>query len=593
VSLHRLHRPAEGPVTQPTLSGAEAEVAGAVEVYQRTYTTLLRSTGETRLRVLEASHKAMGSSLHGLAASPEPDLGAFLYAVRRLPPGIIAGQRIVLGQSAEVFGRSGYSLGEWTETSAPGRRRRWYDDGRGTLAVLIASVSDVDDLIPTLVAFQIEWNKLRTLLRSRMSALADVDAANLSTAIGGVEDDWAQLAEVWRESFPGNLALIARERKSLRVRMLGGTQVGYARVTRRWWQQVTGTIRSESLLDRPVYFVSSNSHSLANLLTGIARQHEAALVKLVEERGPEDLREELGNFRSGLAEGDWNNFLYYAARFHTGSIATDERSHLRREERERGVYGVASRTSLDVAAQLVPLARLDPANFDPRLGDVDAGVLRRSHAVIVNIDYPLGVAAYNILREVAETVPELLGVYILGKAATLNADIGDVMISNVVHDEHSGCTYWLDNAFTVADIAPYLRFGSGLDNQRAVSVKGTFLQNRGYLDFYYREAFTVVEMEAGPYCDAIYELVEPSRHPTGEPANFSKLPLDFGIIHYASDTPFTQARTLGARGLSYFGMDSTYAASVAILRRILDREGALSAEPGRSRSELSMTRQGG
>lgn len=591
MSLHPVHPPAdEASAAQPALSVPEAEVASAVEVYQRTYTTLLRSTGETRLRVLEASHKAMGSSLHGLAASAEPDLGAFLYAVRRLPPGIVAAQRVVMGQSAEVFNRSGYSLREWTETSAPGRRRRWYDDGGGTLAVLIASASDVDDLVPTLVAFQIEWNKLSALLRPRVTTLSGLDPATLSAAVGGGEGDWAHLAEVWRESFTANLMSIARERKALRVRMLGGTQVGYARVTRRWWQQVTGTIRSQSLLDRPVYFVSSNSHSLANLLTGITRQHEAALVKLVEQRGPDDLREALGQFRAGRAEGDWNNFLYYAARLHTGSIATDERSHLRHEERERGVYGVASRTSLDVAAQVIPLARLDPANFDPRLGQVDGAALQRSQAVIVNIDYPLGVAAYNILREVAETVPELRGVYILGKAATLNADVGDVMISNVVHDEHSQCTYWLDNAFTVADIAPYLRFGSGLDNQRAVSVKGTFLQNRGYLDFYYREAFTVVEMEAGPYCDAIYELVEPGRHPTREPVNFSKLPLDFGIIHYASDTPFTQARTLGARGLSYFGMDSTYAASVAILRRILDREGALSAEPAGSSSQPSMTR---
>jgi hypothetical protein len=47
------------------------------------------------------------------------------------------------------------------------------------------------------------------------------------------------------------------------------------------------------------------------------------------------------------------------------------------------------------------------------------------------------------------------------------------------------------------------------------------------------------------------------------------------MIHYASDTPYTQARTLGARGLSYHGMDSTYASSIAILRRILGREGAL------------------
>jgi hypothetical protein len=166
-------------------------------------------------------------------------------------------------------------------------------------------------------------------------------------------------------------------------------------------------------------------------------------------------------------------------------------------------------------------------------------------------------------------------VYVLGKAATLNADVGDVMISSVVHDEHSGSTYWLDNAFSVDDLAADLRFGTGLDNQRAVTVKSTFLQNRSYLDFYYREAFTVVEMEAGPYCNAVYEIADADRYPVGEAINFSKLPIDLGIIHYASDTPYTQARTLGAQGLSYYGMDSTYASSLAIVRRILRLEGAL------------------
>ena len=192
----------------------------------------------------------------------------------------------------------------------------------------------------------------------------------------------------------------------------------------------------------------------------------------------------------------------------------------------------------------------------------------------MNVEYPLGLAAYNILREICEDRETLRGVYVLGKAATLNADVGDVMISSVIHDEHSRSTYWLDNAFSVTDVAPYLKYGSGLDNQRAVTVRSTFLQNRQYLDFYYREAFTVVEMEAGPYCAAVYEMADVDRYPVGEAVNFAKLPVDFGIIHYASDTPYTQARTLGARGLSYFGMDSTYASSLAILRRVLALERA-------------------
>jgi hypothetical protein len=564
----------------PRQTAQEQALREAVELYHRTYTTVLRSSGEVKLRVFEAAHKAMGSSLHALANSTDVDLGAFLYASRRLPTSVGSVERVVLGQSPEAFAASGYGdISHWAELRTPGRRRRWYDSGDGTLAVLIASASDVDDLIPTLVAFQIEWNKLHLRLRGAelSSSAVNWDFQQCAQILGGSEDDWLQLQDLWGLSFASRLAEIARRHLSLRVRMLGGTQVGYGKVTRRWWQQVTGTMRSENLMDRPVYFVSSNSHSLANLLTGVAAKREDQLIKYVESEGDDDLRSELARFRSGLAEGNWNNFLFFVMRQWISEQARDssERNAIRKEEREAGIYNVMSRTALDVSANVMVLDRLNPENFDDRLGEINKEALAKSKAIVVNIDYPLGLAAYNILREVAETTVDLRGVYLLGKAATLNADVGDVMISSVIYDEHSASTYWLDNAFSVDDIAPYLQFGSGLDNQRSVAVKGTFLQNRGYLDFYYRENFTVVEMEAGPYCSAMYEMSESGRYPNGEPVNFSKLPVDFGVIHYASDTPFTQARTLGARGLSYFGMDSTYASSVAILRRILALEGII------------------
>ena len=79
-----------------------------VELYQRTYNTLLRSSGETALRVLEPAHRAMGSSLHPLADSDEPDLGAFLYAIRRMPDAVADGaQLVILGQETEVFAKNG------------------------------------------------------------------------------------------------------------------------------------------------------------------------------------------------------------------------------------------------------------------------------------------------------------------------------------------------------------------------------------------------------------------------------------------------------------------------------------------------------
>jgi hypothetical protein len=198
--------------------------------------------------------------------------------------------------------------------------------------------------------------------------------------------------------------------------------------------------------------------------------------------------------------------------------------------------------------------------------------LAKSEAIILNIDYPLGMAAYRMMREIMENMTHIRGIYILGKAATLNGSIGDVMISNVVMDEHSLNTYWLDNCFILQDVQPYLIYGSVLDNQKAVSAKGTYLQNRQYLDFYYRDNYTVVEMESGPYLNAIYEDQYLTRYPIGENINFARLPYELGILHYASDTPYTRGKNLGAGSLSYFGMDSTYASTLAIVRRIFENE---------------------
>ncbi len=128
-------------------------------------------------------------------------------------------------------------------------------------------------------------------------------------------------------------------------------------------------------------------------------------------------------------------------------------------------------------------------------------------------------SAYDILSEVSSYAGSIQGVYVMGKAATLNAVIGDVMISNVVHDEHSQNTYLFPNCFSAADVAPDLVYGTVLDNQKSITVQGTFLQNASYMDVFYREGYTVIEMEAGPYLSAIYEMHRPQRHPVNEIVN--------------------------------------------------------------------------
>ena len=123
------------------------------------------------------------------------------------------------------------------------------------------------------------------------------------------------------------------------------------------------------------------------------------------------------------------------------------------EDQERGIWHVGARHGLEIDAQIIDLAKLHPTEIDPRCRMSHMDMLAQSKAIILNIDYPLGMAAYRMMREIMENTTQVRGIYILGKAATLNGSIGDVMISNVVMDEHSQNTFWLDNCFLVPGCA--------------------------------------------------------------------------------------------------------------------------------------------
>lgn len=550
-----------------------------IELYIRTYYSLLRSTAEIQIRTLEEVHAEMASSLHPRARSAEPDMPAFIYSTLRLPACIADVERVILGQSAEVFQRRGVgNVLAWMPVAARARRRRSYYDGAGTLACYIASRSDIDDILPMLTAFQIEWNKLHTRtqgsqVRRLLESRSDDEDALVALAVGiGIDPaDLGRLRRVWGEAFWPNLEALSRSPKRMRVQLLAGSLTDYQRATQQWWKEVEEAI--PSIVQRPVYFVSSNTHSLVNLFTGFALRREADLIGVLSRPGFSDLQAEWSEVEAGGARGGRENFLYYVLRrlLETGEGRAVEAERARAEE-ECGVRRFRGEQSFDVEIQVLELARLRPDWLDPRLRVPELSRLRSSEAVIVNVDYPLGMAAFQILSHLAARVGEVRGVYILGKAATLNGVVGDVMLPAVVHDEHSQNTYLIENCFSAANVGEDLTYGSVLDNQKAVSVRGTFLQNVNFMDVFYREGYTDIEMEAGPYLSAVYEMFRPKRHPENEVVTLYGLPFELGILHYASDKPINKGRNLAAAGLSYHGLEPTYAASLAILRQVLRRE---------------------
>jgi hypothetical protein len=552
-----------------------------ISLYVTTYYSLLRSTGEVRVRAFEEAHAFSGSSLHLGALSDVPDLAAFAYAAARLPDCMIDVELVVLGQSHELFEAAGYDVPQWEIAKTRGRRRPLRYDGKKTLAVFIASASDIDDLVPIVTAYQIEWNKMHERLRrSSLTPESIADSAKDSTVIAqalGVEVHEAQklfdalgpsrLERGWRTLY--------EKRLDLRIRMLAASHSQYQRAAQRWWSGIEPSyLRKTEPRRPPVYFVSSNTHAIANLIGGYAQKHAGEIVRWAKEANPEGIADEMTKAADTGDLAALAPFLYYLLRGYIhASPDTKKMNEVRAFEQTHGLVHLSEPGHIDVDAQIAKLCELDPTLIDPRLRIPGIEKLKQSDAVLLNIDYPLGMAAYHLLSRVGQGVGELRGVYVMGKAATLNGRVGDVMLSGAVYDEHSKNSFLLRNAFTARDIAPWLRHGSVFDNQKAVTVRSAFLQSKEYMDGFYRSGYTVLEMEAGPFLASVYELVNPRRYPSDEIVHLSAhTSFDVGILHYASDTPYSRRQSLLSKSLSFFGVDATYACAIAIMRRILERE---------------------
>src|SRR5262245_1002082 len=247
----------------------DRDVRAPLDLFHRTYHSLLRSTGEIQIQALVEQYAALEPSLHHNVRAPTPDLAALTYTSLRLPACIDDVRLVLLGQSHEVFARHGYGdVLSWHVVSAPGRRRKMFFDGAETLAVLIASPSDLDDLIPMLVALQIEWNKIHALLGDqrlvraleRLRDQAEIPIAEqeaLLAPIGLGREDMLRLRTIWGEHMADRLLRIGEWKKRFAVRMLGGSLMDYERATLHWWLNVERSLDGVQFNQRPIYFVSS------------------------------------------------------------------------------------------------------------------------------------------------------------------------------------------------------------------------------------------------------------------------------------------------------------------------------------------------
>lgn len=552
----------------------------ALEEYLRAYSEHEHLPAMLRVSDLESRHISFCSSLHRGSRAREPDVPAFLYAALRLPDCISRVSRVVLGPAEDAFAEAGFpGVEDWVQIRSRARRRRYHYDGGQTLAVFVTSMTDLDDLIPSLCAFQIEWNKMHHLLNAaspgRSRVWSSENGEEIRRCLGLGRPDWELLTRVWTHDPEPKWADVARAPLDLVLYRLPLHAEHYEHAARQWWDMVTQRLDLGSAVsgDRPLYLVSSNTHSLSNLITGFARAHKQELLSFMERENPEGIWHTWQDCRRD-PDRNPDDLLYYGLRLYQEHNPGAVAARLAWEE-NMGFHRYAPPKYPHLEVQRIALNRLGPARLDTRLQRPRG--LEDSQALLVNVDYPLGLAAGQVLSRACELFPRLQGVFILGKSAAAIGRLGDIIIPGHVYDSHVHTHYLFRNSLGVRHLIPFLNRIAAFDDQRSITVRGTFLHGRETVSHLLRDDFTGMEMEAGPFLTALYRHFSPQEPGQGKGRSRTlniELPEGFnlGLLHYTSDTPYNIRPSLLSTRLGLTGLEAAYAGSLAILQRIMDLE---------------------
>lgn len=518
----------------------------------------------------------MHSLLHSLGHTKEVDFSALTYSLDRLPKISHEVEKIIMGQSPEVFEESGYkSVSKWKEVKSKNRRRVAYlNIQKKTLAFFIASVSDIDDLINILITLQVEWNKLNQVLHKNYSLFSllqkDIGSEKFFQKLNIDPKKWQLFTSSLGSNWRSKIKKIYRSPINLKVQLLAASWLNYTKSTQKWWKNIaTNVSPAFHLSHQEIYFVSSNTHSLMNIFTGFPLAHQFEILSDLKINHPTlyQIWEQIKSKNSLLNPSD---FIYFVSKHFLSH--PEVKKNYQTFQKKLSIFNLPNTNYLDITSQIFPIKNLIKSKYlDPRLKIKKPLTLEKSKALILNIDYPLGFAAYHILSEIMENVKNIKGVYILGKAAALNSEVGDIQVPRLVFDEHTQNSYLFKNCFN--SFFPFINNqGSILTNQKAVSVFGTFLENKALLNFYFKNNITVIEMESGPYLSAITESCYDQQAPKKSIIDLNNCPFDLGIINYTSDTPYSSLQNLGDSQLGITGIEPVTLGSLAILQRIINLE---------------------
>jgi hypothetical protein len=521
-------------------------------------------------QVLQDSLRTLSPEIYGTMNDPKRiELKGLEYVMDRLPRGIEECSRFVM-TSEEDLGETPFVI-----LQPPKRRRTSYRiSEREMCFVITRGFSEIYDILTHLTFLYIEAQNIHSIMRDQEGNLTtewkdfekfmktedELDGEQLNRAIWNLSIILGRTFHETKDTYE----YFERSRKELNasnglfriIHKLGHVMeyivdkqtdfevqftpdlshvILHQVYGKRWAAGIMEKLLEMHLENRPLHIISSNLHSVLNILYGYA-----AVGTGMDKTITQDLYAFVQELRNRS-----NEVKDYA--------------------KHHGFHEVADKTGAHIDCQIIDTTMVNFDGLHPDLR-INAQVVKDERPVILVMDYAFGTQAFELIDSLLQPMMiegeeknlNLCSMSVMGKAGTLRGKKGDIMIATAHVLEGSAHNYILDNDLKEEDFEGYKDVYVG----PVITVLGTSLQNRDVLETFKTTSWKAVglEMEGGHYHRAINAAMIREHIAKDVKVRYA---------YYASDNPLQSGQTLASGSLGVKGIRSTYLITKGILEKIL------------------------
>ena len=518
------------------------------------------------------------------------ELKGLEYVIDRLPKGIEQCIRIILTEE-DQFGSAPF------EAILPLKRRRTsYKISKNEICFIISrGISEIYDII-THITFlnieakkiykriqddsgntKIEWDMLEQLVLSNDA----LSAKHLDSAIWNLSIILGRSYHETRESFE-SLEKNKKDKKSNNglfqlIYNLGKrienenhsredsliiyftpslmSIIGHQKYGTIWAQTIRDKFIELGFYNRPVHIISSNPHSVINVLYAYDALKDKIDTKKISR---------LYDFFATLK---------------------DKRKEIIDFAEKHGLVRLPDHSGANIDCQIIDTSGLNSLDFHPEIKFKkfrlekydDSNKEKNINPVILVMDYAFGTQAFELMERLLKALStdvdkldgkengiydkeriifNIVSISIMGKAGILSGEKGDIMLSSAYVCEGTSDNYIVENDLKSEDFDNDINVFTGT----MATVLGTSLQNRDVLKMFQKDWNAIgLEMEGGYYQKAVNAAII---------KGYISKDIKMRYAYYASDNPMAAGNTLAAGPMGEEGIKPTYMITKIILQKI-------------------------